>query len=235
MLLHAEKITTNTLPDQALKFRASYYIWGALLARFAITKEFGSLKIKVPGGCAFGGARAINFHIDVIDNVFGAQYREYEDKIEFTLPASHKNDFPIYSTIIISHGATFHWMLSVATCADIKYIYNAAMEDEIPHLLRMLNAMGANIRGTGTTAIMSRGAGQLLRGGEFTIMPDRMETGAYALLALGKRDKIKLSGVDFASIRPWYNSVYEIAGKERIKWSEDKRSVEFDFSGLRDF
>ena len=234
-VIRAEKITTNELPDQALNFRASYYIWGALLARFSKTGEWRSLRIKIPGGCAFGGARAINYHTDLLENIFGAKLVESADNLEFALPESFDPSArPIYSTPQVSHGATFHWLLSAALSPHAKMIYNASLEPEVSHLLGILNKMGANIRGTGATAIANLGFdGRLLGGGEFDIMPDRMETGFYALLALALRSRIKLVGTDLPSCRPWFNSVVEIAGLENCSSHGD--IMYFDFANVKPF
>jgi UDP-N-acetylglucosamine 1-carboxyvinyltransferase len=233
--IHARRITSNILPGEALKFRASYYIWGAILARFAKTHEFNSLKIQIPGGCSFGGARAINYHTDLLKNMFGAGLAESGDRLEFVLPRRFDpSERPIYSTQQTSHGATFHWLLSAALSPALKFIYNASQEPEVPRLLETLNKMGANIRGTNTTAITNLGfSGHLLRGGAFEIMPDRMEAGFYALLAMALKSKIKLLGTDADSCRPWLNSVMEIAGAGRCEIGDGFMS--FDFRGLPDF
>jgi UDP-N-acetylglucosamine 1-carboxyvinyltransferase len=235
MTIHAEKITGNALPPEAIKFRASYYIWGALLARFAKTGEWRSLKIRIPGGCSFSGARAIDYHEDLLRNMFGAGMIESGEYLEFVLPESFDAAArPIYSTMQVSHGATFHWLLSAALSPTPKMIYNASLEPEVPHLLGILAKMGANIRGTGTTAITGFGfGGRLLRGGTFDILPDRMETGFYALLAMGLKSKITLAGTDADSCRPWLNSVIEIAGLRRC--SIDADSMRFDFRDLPQF
>ena len=239
MFLHAKEIKSNSLSDEAFKFRASYYLWGALLARFAITKEFDSLNIKTPGGCSFGGKRAINYHVDLMHNIFDARVSDKTGKIEIKLPKKCPvfDKRPIYSTRQVSHGATFHWMLSAATSRRDKFIYNASLEPEVSHLLGILNDMGANLRGTDHTAITSFGTGKLLAGGNFSILPDRMETASYALLALALKDDIVLEGVDMASCRPWMNSVREIVKSDRIEmldtcpvYHTDK--IKFMFQGV---
>jgi UDP-N-acetylglucosamine 1-carboxyvinyltransferase len=233
MEIHAKKITSNVLSKEAYKFRASYYLWGALLARFSITHEFDSLYVKLPGGCSFGN-RKFNFQLELLENIFGAQIKEDTDKLEFILPKKISNESsPIFSTSFVSHGATFGWLLSVATWGQEKFIYNAAQEYEVPHFLGILNKMGSTLRGTGSTAIMSKGKNKLLNGGTFKIMPDRMETGSYVLLALATRGKIKLDKTDANSCRPWLNSVLEIAGPSCAVINTD--SMEFDFSNLQSF
>jgi UDP-N-acetylglucosamine 1-carboxyvinyltransferase len=236
MRIHVARLSSNVLSDEAYKFRASYYIWGALMARFAITGEFDRLVIKIPGGCSFGGRRAINYHLDLMRNVFGATIRHNDAGLELALPkSSAKNGAPIYSTIQASHGATFHWLLSAATSAPTKMMYNASLEPEVPHLLGILNKMGAKFRGTGATGIISTGRGELLNGIEADIMPDRLETASYALLAMGLRCGIKLSGTDARSCRPWLNSVLEIAGGQSARIAPDGASMAFDFSELGSF
>ena len=233
--IHAKQILTNILPDNALKFRASYYIWGAILARFQKTGEFKSLKIKIPGGDVFGGVRAIDYHTDLIKNIFGADLIASANDLEFVIPEKFDSTAcPIYSTLQVSHGATFHWLLSVALSPHLKMIYNASLEFEVPHLVGILNKMGATIRGTNTTAITNFGfSGHLLSGGVFDIMPDRMETGFYALLAMALKSKIKLIGTDASSCRPWLNSVIEIAGGGCCHI--ENNSMTFDFTNLSEF
>ncbi|MCL2537996.1 MAG: hypothetical protein FWE52_00740 [Alphaproteobacteria bacterium] len=219
MHLYAAEIKSNTLSDESFKFRASYYLWGALMARFAITGEFDSLNLKIPGGCAFGGTRAIDYHLNLMRNVFSARISNKESEIKIQLPKKQSaiDSAPIYSTKQVSHGATFHWMLSTATANRKKFLYNASMEPEVGHLLGILNGMGANLRGTDCTAMTSFETGHLLNGGTYSILPDRLETASYALLALALRQGIVLSNMDFDSCRPWMNSIKEIAGRNNVK------------------
>jgi UDP-N-acetylglucosamine 1-carboxyvinyltransferase len=233
MKLHAAKITSNVLSDEASKFRASYYLWGPLLARFAITHEFDRISIKVPGGCSFGG-RPFGFHTDLIENVFGAEIKELGDSMELILPAREPDDnSPMFSTRKVSHGATFHWLLSVATQRTDKMICPASLEPEVPHFVQILNRMGANIRGTFSTGKMSCGRGELLRGADVAIMPDRLEAGSYAMLAFATRSAIMLSGADEESCRPWLNSVIEIIGRKNVDERAD--GIYLDFTNVDTF
>ena len=68
--LHAAKIGKNVISHQAANFRASYYLWGSLLARFKRTGEYNNLQVCLPGGCSFGGKRPTDFHEELIKNVF---------------------------------------------------------------------------------------------------------------------------------------------------------------------
>lgn len=76
LFLHARTITSNVISEKAVHFRASYYLWGSLLARFVHTGEFDSLKVLMPGGCSFGGKRRTDFHEQLIKSVFNAEIVE---------------------------------------------------------------------------------------------------------------------------------------------------------------
>ena len=254
MKMHAKKITSNVLPDLALKFRASYYLWGALLARFRVTGEFSSLVVKMPGGCGLVDTfkkdtglgkqgRATDFHFNLLQNVFGVEINQlpsdkgmkvYEFRLPDVPPAVDK--YPVYATKLMSHGATFHWMLSTALSQNVKFMYNASLEYEVPHFLEILKQMGAGLRGTGSTAIVNMGKKEpgLLGGGIFDIMPDRMEAGTYALLALALRGRIVLENVDTGICRPWFNLIREVIGIGRAysrRIYMDYHSIHFDFRG----
>jgi UDP-N-acetylglucosamine 1-carboxyvinyltransferase len=241
MRIHAEKIISNQLSDEAYKFRASYYLWGALLSRFANTGEFDSLKIKLPGGCSFSGNRPTDYHTSLMQNIFDVEIKDNGDELEFVLPRGVPADDPepIFATDLMSHGATLHWLLSVAASPQAKMYYNASLEPEVPHLLTILNKMGANLRGTGTTGITSMGRKGLLNGGRFEIMPDRMETASYVLLGMAMRDKISINGTNLESCRPWLNSVLEIMRRESLLTFCDCPPAgdrcSFDFRKLADF
>ena len=111
LYLHARKITSNVISEKAVHFRASYYLWGSLLARFVHTGEFDSLKVLMPGGCSFGGKRRTDFHEQLIKSVFNAEISEepYNSRhyLCFSLPKNKVlGGNPVYATFKASHGAT---------------------------------------------------------------------------------------------------------------------------------
>lgn len=235
MHLHAKKITSNVLSPDTMKFRASYYIWGALLARFAITKEFNSLDAILPGGCNFG-ERGFNFHFNLLNEILGVDVRQGDEKFRLILPKNQESDDVLYAPAKPSHGATFHYLLTAATARRRTYMYNAALEPEVPSLINMLHRMGAHeIRGKNATAIMAGRHDGLLQGGAHRIMPDRMEAGTYALLAMGAGGKIRLENIEEQSCRPWLNLVREftnIAPKTTWRGNPMTASMTFDFTKL---
>lgn len=246
LYLHAKKITNNILSDKALKFRASYYLWGSLLARFKHTHEFNSLKVCTPGGCSFGGKRATDFHEQLIKNIFGAEItEEHEDKADknccknylvFTLPKQDSENInPIYTTAKVSHGATFHWLLSIAGTKDFKMMYNSSLEPEVSNLISMLQKMGLEVMGNESTGLVYNGKNRgLLKGGTFEVIPDRLEAATYALLALGTRGSVQLKGVNLEHCAPWLKQLTKIA-KNGIYYSLDKKEMILNFRDLESF
>lgn len=230
MRIHAKNISSDVLSDKTMKFRASYYLWGALLARFAITKESDSITAMLPGGCNFGD-RGYDYHFKLLKTILGADVRTGQDKFKIILPKKQSADDKLYLTDKPSHGATFHYLLTSATALPRTHMYNAALEPEVASLIDMLHKMGAkDTRGKNATEIMSGKNGDLLKGCEHTIMPDRMETGTYALLAMGTNSKIKLNQIDLESCTPWLNLAKEMTGVvPQTPWASSS-SAAFDFT-----
>ncbi|MDD4556031.1 MAG: hypothetical protein PHE89_01695 [Alphaproteobacteria bacterium] len=234
LLLHAQKIKKNILSDKALKLRASYYLWGALLARFKHTNEFKELKVLVPGGCSFGGKRPTDFHEQLIKNIFGAHISEEKINgkhyLNFRLPDIElKNNQPIYTTAKVSHGATFHWLLSIAGTQDVKMMYNSSLEPEVSNLIDMLKKMGLNISGSERTGLIYSGKNQgLLKGGCFEVIPDRLEAGTYVLLALGTKGTVRIKNINLEHCAPWLKQLTKTVNNG-IYYSFDKKDLIVDF------
>ena len=240
LFLHAQKITNNVISKKANKIRASYYLWGSLLARFRYTEEFDCLKVSVPGGCSFGGKRPTDFHEDLIRSVIGASIEEEKnsegDFLIFKLPKqTQTNTNPIYTTLKVSHGATFHWLLAVAGANEVKMMYNASLEPEVSNLIDMLQQMGLGLSGTERTGIIYDGKNNsLLNGGDFYVIPDRIEAATYALLALGTRGEVQINGICFEHCRPWFSQLQKMV-KSGIFFSPDKTQLSFNFRNLKDY
>ncbi|WP_306249705.1 UDP-N-acetylglucosamine 1-carboxyvinyltransferase [Parvularcula sp. IMCC14364] len=171
MTLHADTITSTLAPyDLVRKMRASFNVLGPLLARE------GEAKVSLPGGCAIG-ARPVDLHLKALE-AMGAEIELDEGyvlaKAKNGLKGAHIT-FPF-----VSVGATEHAMMA-ATLADGETILdNAAREPEIIDLATCLIAMGADITGAGTPTITIRGKDRLEEA-EHAVLPDRIETGSYAM------------------------------------------------------
>ena len=67
--------------------------------------------------------------------------------------------------------------------------------DEVVDLAEFLIAMGARISGAGTNTITVEGR-ESLNGAEFSVLPDRIETGTYLVAAAISGGRIKVKDTD---------------------------------------
>ena len=164
--------TVHTLeaPYELVKtMRASFYVLGPLLSRF------GKAKISLPGGCAWG-PRPVAFHLKALEKM-GASIRlkgGYVIAEASRLQGSSiRFDFP-------SVGATGNILMAAVTASGTTRIENAAMEPEIEQLCDMLNLMGGQIEGIGTSYLTVHGVKQLSPI-HISVIPDRIEAGTFLI------------------------------------------------------
>ncbi|NHK29223.1 UDP-N-acetylglucosamine 1-carboxyvinyltransferase [Parvularcula flava] len=169
--LHAKDITSTVAPYELVrKMRASFNVLGPILARE------GKAKVSLPGGCAIG-ARPVDLHLKAFE-AMGAEIELDEGYVLAKAKGGLKGakvTFPF-----VSVGATEHAMLAATLAKGTTTLNNAAREPEIADLANCLNAMGAKISGAGTSTITIEGV-ETLSGTEHTVLPDRIETGSYAM------------------------------------------------------
>lgn len=169
--LHAMTITSTEAPyDLVRKMRASFNVLGPLLARE------GKAKVSLPGGCAIG-ARPVDLHLKALQ-AMGAEIDLDEGYVIAAAPKGlhgAKIDFPF-----VSVGATEHSMLAASLAKGETVLRNAAREPEIEDLAKCLLSMGAKIEGAGASTIHIEGV-DALHGAEHAVLPDRIETGSYAM------------------------------------------------------
>jgi UDP-N-acetylglucosamine 1-carboxyvinyltransferase len=151
------------------KMRASYYLMGALLARFK------RAEVALPGGCNFG-TRPINLHLAGF-RALGAEVVETDTVV--SIKADRLVGAKIYLDTA-SVGATINIMLAATRAEGTTIIENAAREPHIVDTANFLNMLGANIKGAGTDTIRITGVDEI-HGGEYTIIPDQIEAGTYML------------------------------------------------------
>lgn len=167
------------------KLRASYYFMGSLLGKY------GYCKIKMPGGC-YLGPRPIDIHLDGF-KALGANV-EYEQGY-YTISASQLIGAKIYLNFA-SVGATINIMMAAVHAIGRTIIENAAKEPEIIDVANMLNKMGAQIRGMGTSSITIEGVDRTaMHGCIHEIIPDRIEAGTYIILAAAVGQCMKITNI----------------------------------------
>lgn len=173
----------DLLDEDVMKLRASYYFMGALLGRFK------HIKMYSPGGCNLG-PRPIDLHLKGFE-ALGAKIRQDGNIIE--IDAEELTGDDIYLDFA-SVGATINIMLAACFARGRTTIENAAKEPEIIDLSSMLNKMGAQIRGAGTSEITINGISRL-KGCIHDIIPDRIEAGTYIIAAAACGEDVTVRNV----------------------------------------
>lgn len=180
VVINTKNINTHeALSDSIKKFRASYYLIGALLARY------NNATVGLPGGCNIG-ARPIDQHIKGF-TALGADVEVTNDAV------ISKSDGLIGTNIyldVVSVGATINIMLAATTAKGTTTIENAAKEPHIVDVANFLNTMGADIKGAGTDIIRIKGVNDLNKKGTYSIVPDQIETGTFMIAAVASKGDI---------------------------------------------
>lgn len=171
-ILYPEGLYNSVIaPDKSASYRAAYYFAGALLSRFK------SVSIGYPGGDDFG-SRPIDQHIKGLE-ALGAKFTFYKD--HYTVKADRLTGADIYFDVITS-GATINIMLAAVLANGRTTLRNAARDPEVVDTAVLLQKMGANIRGAGTSEITIEGV-EKLSGCSHTVIPDRLVAGSFLIAA----------------------------------------------------
>ena len=184
MLIDTTNLKNVDIPiELSSRLRASYYFMSVLLARFKY------VKMHFPGGCQIG-SRPIDQTLKAF-RLLGATIEENDDLFIIQAKKLKGNIIPLDMPSV---GATINAML-VAVLADGKtIIQNAAREPEIADLACMLNKMGANIEGYGTSEITIIGVSSL-QGCNHDIIPDRIEAGTYTIIGALIGNYLKIDNI----------------------------------------
>lgn len=176
------KTHTYVAPYELVKtMRASILVLGPLLA------HYGEAKVSLPGGCAIG-SRPVDIHLDGL-KAMGADIDVSGGYIHASVDGRLKGANLVLDKVTVNGTEN---LMMAATLADGKtVISNAAREPEVVDTANFLNAMGAKVSGAGTDTITIEGV-EHLHGGNYRIMPDRIEAGTYLIAAAMLGDKITL-------------------------------------------
>ena len=171
--------------DLVRKMRASFLILGPLLAKY------GSAEVSLPGGCA-SGTRPVDLHINALEKM-GAKFLVKDGYIKGNVKGQLKGCEIQFKKISV--GATENLIMAATLAEGVTVLRNAACEPEISDLSNFLIKSGAEISGHGTKTIKIKGK-KKLHGCDFSIMPDRIEAGTFALCVMGCSGKIILENVN---------------------------------------
>ena len=183
------------------KFRASYYLLGALLGR---TKN---ARIGTPGGCNLG-ARPIDQHIKSFE-ALGATVDVSNGNI--TAKAKKLKGTSIYMDVV-SVGATINAMLAAVLAEGTTVIDNAAKEPHIVDVANFLNTMGADIRGAGTDIIKINGVKELKGNATYSVVPDQIEAGTFMLATIASKGDVIIKNCITKHLESIIAKVIEIGG-----------------------
>ena len=182
-LFHAAALTSTFAPyDLVRQMRASFNVLGPLLART------GEAKVSLPGGCTIG-ARPVDLHLQAL-TAMGAEIELDEGYVIARTPKGLKGaeiEFPF-----VSVGATEHALLAAVTADGVTVLRRAAREPEIGDLARCLTAMGARVEGIDTDVLTITGVPSL-GGTSWSVIPDRIEMGSYAVAVAMTGGEVRLT------------------------------------------
>ena len=202
LTINTRNITTTQAPlDLTIKFRASYYLIGAMLGRT------GDIEVGMPGGCNLG-ARPIDQHIKGFE-LLGANVEVGKGTI--TAKAKCLNGAHIYMDVV-SVGATINIMLASVLANGTTTIDNAAKEPHIVDVANFLNTMGADIRGAGTDVIKINGVEKLHGDATYSVVPDQIEAGTFMLAAMASKGDLIIKNCITNHLEPLTAKILEIGG-----------------------
>ena len=182
--LTAGEIVDTVAPYELVsKMRASFWVIGPLLARM------GEARVSLPGGCAIG-TRPVDLFISALRDL-GAEIDIDGGDVLARAPKGLRGGRVVFPKVTV--GATHVALMAASLARGETVIENAAREPEIVDLAECLIKMGAQIYGAGTSTIRIEGVDRLT-GARHPVMPDRIETGTYAMAVAMTGGDVVLEG-----------------------------------------
>ncbi len=184
MHLSARHIADTTAPyDLVSKMRASFWVVAPLLARM------GQAKVSLPGGCAIG-TRPVDLLLMVLEKLGASVDIEAGYVLAEARSGLRAADITFDKVTV---GGTHTALMAASLARGTTVLHNAAREPEVVDLADCLNKMGAKIRGAGQTTIEIEGVTGL-HGAVHSVLPDRIETGTYAMAVAMTGGNVLLEG-----------------------------------------
>jgi UDP-N-acetylglucosamine 1-carboxyvinyltransferase len=184
-----EIVDTSAPYELVSRMRASFWVIGPLLARMR------AARVSLPGGCAIG-TRPVDLFIDSLRKL-GAELEIESGYVVASAPKGLVG--AVYRFPKVSVGATHVAMMAASLARGQTLLENAAREPEVVDVANCLNAMGARISGAGTQTIVIEGVDEL-HGARHRVLPDRIETGTYAIATAMAGGDVFLSGAEASQL-----------------------------------
>ena len=213
IIVDTRNIDPSKVPlETTRKFRASYYLLGALLGRCK------QAQVSSPGGCNLG-ARPIDQHIksfEALGYVFEETIEDYGANVDvsngkITAKAKKLKGTSVYMDVV-SVGATINAILASVLAEGTTIIDNAAKEPHIVDVANFLNTMGADIRGAGTDIIKVHGVKELKGDATYSIVPDQIEAGTFMIAAIASKGDIIIKNCITKHLESITAKIVEIGG-----------------------
>ena len=217
--ISAANIIDTTAPYELVsRMRASFWVIAPLLARF------GEAKVSLPGGCAIG-TRPVDLLIMALERL-GA---EIEIDRGYVIARTRKGlrggeiTFPK-----VTVGGTHTALMAASLAEGTTVITNAAREPEIKDVADCLNKMGAKINGAGTSHIVVEGVPKL-HGARHRVLPDRIETGTYAMAVAMTGGDVMLENARADLLQ----NGLDVLAKAGLEYNETNRGLRVARNGKR--
>jgi UDP-N-acetylglucosamine 1-carboxyvinyltransferase len=180
----AREIVDTTAPyDLVSRMRASFWVVAPLLARC------GEARVSLPGGCAIG-TRPVDLLLNALEHL-GASIEIDAGYVVAKAPKGLRGGKINFPNVTV--GGTHVALMAAALAHGSTVIHNAAREPEVVDLADLLTKMGAKINGAGESDIEIEGVARL-NGAKHRVLPDRIETGTYAMAAAMTGGDVFLQG-----------------------------------------
>jgi UDP-N-acetylglucosamine 1-carboxyvinyltransferase len=188
--LTARDIVDTTAPyEMVSRMRASFWVLGPLIARC------GQAKVSLPGGCAIG-TRPVDLHLQGL-KALGAEIDIDGGYVLAKAPKGLRGARVFFPKVSV--GATHNVLMAAVLAKGETVIENAAREPEIGDVARCLLAMGARIEGIGSSTLRIQGV-ERLEGARHSVLPDRIETGTFAMAVAATGGDVLLEGAELGHL-----------------------------------
>ncbi len=208
--------------------RASILVLAPLLARF------GQAEVSLPGGCAIG-SRPVDQHLKALE-AMGAEIVVENGYVKAKTPHGGRLKGCHFTFDMVTVGGTENTIMAAVLADGVTHLENCAREPEVVDLANMLVKMGAKIEGIGTAYMTITGV-EKLNGCEYSVVPDRIETGSYLALAMMTGGRVKATHTDASIMQVVLNKFSEMGaqvsvGDDWIEVAMNQRPIAVDIRTL---
>ena len=215
--LTARQIVDTCAPYELVStMRASFWVIAPILARM------GEAKISLPGGCAIG-TRPVDLLLMALE-ALGAKITIENGYVLARAPQGLRGAEIVFPKVTV--GGTHTALMAAVLAEGVTLIRNAAREPEIADLAACLTKMGAKISGAGTSDIEVTGVARL-GGAHHAVLPDRIETGTYAMAVAMTGGDVLLEGARADLLQ----SALDVLGRAGASIEETNRGVRVHRNG----